>query len=184
MGTSEGVEGSKSHVDDGGSYGLVPLVDESGSLIKLQDFLGKPLIVFFGYASCSSVCPTSLAYMAQELDSLGEDRKRVTPMFISVDTNVDSPDKIRNFIRQFAPDIKGVTGSEEHIQRMVAAFKPLGGYYSNTDSSGKHSQAHFQSFVLVDAKGQITGMLAPPFEKGALAKYISTHLKWTGPNGP
>ena len=165
-------EGSKAQ------YGLVPIRDESGAQTKLQDFLGKPLIVFFGYASCSSICPTSLGYLAQELDLLGEDRKRVVPIFISIDAKGDSTEKVREFVRQFASDIRGFTGSQESIRQLIDAFKPLGNYVPPTDPSLTHTMSHFRSFLLVDPKGQITGMFAPPFKREALAKFIATHLNW------
>jgi protein SCO1/2 len=159
-------------------YNLVPITDENGASAKLQDYVGRPLIVFFGYASCGSVCPTSLAYLAQELDLLGDERKRIVPIFISIDSQSDTSEKVRLFVKQFAPDIKGFTGTSESIGQLVSAFKPLGNYVSPTESSSSHSLSHFRSFILVDTKGEISGMFAPPYAKGALAKFISTHLNW------
>lgn len=159
-------------------YNLVPITDENGASTKLQDFVGKPLIVFFGYASCGSICPTSLAYLAQELDILGDERKRIVPVFISIDSKGDTSEKVRLFVKQFAPDIKGFTGTAEGIGQLVTAFKPLGNYVAPTQNSSSHSLSHFRSFILVDPKGEISGMFAPPYSKGALAKFISTHLNW------
>jgi cytochrome oxidase Cu insertion factor (SCO1/SenC/PrrC family) len=159
-------------------YSLVPITDENGASAKLQDYDGKPLIVFFGYASCGSVCPTSLAYLAQELDLLGDERKRIVPIFISIDSQSDTSEKVRLFVKQFASDIKGFTGTAESIRQLVTAFKPLGNYVSPTQRSSSHSLSHFRSFLLVDPKGQISGMFAPPYERGALASFISKHLLW------
>lgn len=159
-------------------YNLVPITDENGASAKLQDYVGRPLLVFFGYASCGSVCPTSLAYLAQELDLLGDERKRIVPVFISIDSQSDTSEKVRLFVKQFAPDIKGFTGTAESIGQLVTAFKPLGNYVSPTQNPSNHSLSHFQSFILVDPKGEISGMFAPPYAKGALAKFISKHLNW------
>src|SRR3546814_14687242 len=65
--------------------GPFALVDHHGRAVTEQDFRGRFLLVYFGYTSCHDVCPTELAKLAAELDSLGTASAEVQPIFITVD---------------------------------------------------------------------------------------------------
>lgn len=153
------------------------LLDETGATVRFKDFVGRPVIVFFGFTTCSHVCPTSLAYLAQELDLLEDTRSAVVPVFVSIDPLRDVPEKLSAFIKQFAPDIRGITGSVEDISALSEAFKPLTTNISIAPSSPDHELSHSRSFYLIDRSGSISGILPPPHQKGALANFITTHLK-------
>ncbi|MET0682824.1 MAG: SCO family protein, partial [Casimicrobiaceae bacterium] len=46
------------------------LTDHNGKARTLADFRGKAVVVFFGYAQCPDVCPTTLATLAEALRRL------------------------------------------------------------------------------------------------------------------
>ena len=54
--------------------------------VHLHDFRGKLVLLYFGYASCPDVCPTSLALLSSALKELSaEEAAQIQPIFISVD---------------------------------------------------------------------------------------------------
>jgi hypothetical protein len=52
----------------GGSFALI---DHNGQHRTDADFRGKLLLIYFGFAACSDVCPTDLQAIAGAVDKLG-----------------------------------------------------------------------------------------------------------------
>src|SRR5574343_594826 len=75
----------------GASFGRdFALSDPSGQRRTLADFRGKAVILFFGYASCPDICPTTLARLADTMKQLGANATRVQVLFVTVDPERDS----------------------------------------------------------------------------------------------
>ncbi len=71
--------------------GPFALVDQDGRRVTEKDFLGKYMLVFFGYTFCPDVCPTELQVMAAALDQMGPAAERIQPVFVSIDPERDTP---------------------------------------------------------------------------------------------
>jgi len=68
--------------------------------VSLHDFRGKVVLLFFGYASCPDVCPTSLAFLTRTLNSLGEkELAQVQPLFVTLDPARDDAAKLAEYLR-------------------------------------------------------------------------------------
>src|SRR5690606_27989512 len=65
--------------------GPFALTDQHGAARSDQDFNGRYMLVYFGYTFCPDICPSDMLAMSQALDQLGESRKDVAAIFISVD---------------------------------------------------------------------------------------------------
>jgi protein SCO1/2 len=91
--------------------------------VSLQDFRGKVVLLFFGYASCPDVCPNALSYMVQALDGLSEkELARVQGLFVSVDPRRDTPTELADYVAYFHPNLVGVTGTEEEVAQVAALY--------------------------------------------------------------
>ena len=73
--------------------GNFTLVSKDGE-VSLADFKGKVVLLFFGYTFCPDVCPTELAKMRVAFNDLSSSAiGQVVGIFVSVDTNRDTPEK-------------------------------------------------------------------------------------------
>lgn len=104
----------------GGPFGLT---DHDGRRVTDRDFLGRHLLVYFGYSYCPDICPTDLAVMATALDALGPLAGRVQPVLITVDPERDRPAQLKDFVAAFRPDLIGLTGSEAEIAAAARAYR-------------------------------------------------------------
>jgi protein SCO1/2 len=113
----------------GGPY---TLTDQDGEKRASADFRGKYQLIYFGYSFCPDVCPTTLAVMAQALDQMGADSRRIVPVFITIDPERDTPDVLKKYVAAFGPQFVGLTGSLADIAavekeyRVYAKKTPLG----------------------------------------------------------
>lgn len=99
------------------------LTDHTGARVTEEDFFGRWQLVFFGFTHCPDVCPTTLAYMAGALDTLGATADKIAPLFITVDPARDTPDVMADYVSAFHPRLVGLTGSEADIAAAADAFR-------------------------------------------------------------
>src|SRR5262245_34605180 len=71
--------------------GPFELTDHTGKRVTEKDFLGRHMLVFFGYTYCPDVCPTELQVMTEALERLGPDSEKIQPIFITIDPARDTP---------------------------------------------------------------------------------------------
>src|SRR5690349_10578549 len=92
--------------------GPFKLVDQNGRTVTEQDVKGKPFLVFFGYTYCPDVCPTTLFDISEIFRKLGPDADRAAALFITVDPERDTPEKLKAYLSSFDPHLRGLTGDQ------------------------------------------------------------------------
>ena len=98
------------------------LTDHRGMVRTQEDFAGQWMLVFFGFANCPDICPTTLSEVAAVMDGLGENAEQVQPLFISIAPERDTPEKLADYVPLFDAGILGLTGTPDQIARTAANF--------------------------------------------------------------
>ncbi|WP_415922456.1 SCO family protein [Tateyamaria sp. SN6-1] len=119
--------------------GPFELVNAQGETVTDQDVITEPTLIYFGYTFCPDVCPLDTARNAEAVDVLAERGMSVTPVFISIDPERDTPEIVGDFAYNLHEKMIGLTGSEEQVD---AASKTYRTYYKAHDKSDE--------FYLVD----------------------------------
>ena len=89
-----------------------------------DDFKDKVVMLFFGYASCPDICPTTLAQLGAVMDELGDDAEQVRIIFVSVDPHRDTPDSLARYVAAFdGKNTTGLTGSEKQIANLARRYR-------------------------------------------------------------
>jgi protein SCO1/2 len=118
------------------------LVDADGRTVTDADLHGRIALVYFGFTTCPDVCPTELAWMARVLRALGPAGERVQPVFVTVDPERDSVEKLRGYATLFHPRFRSLTGTPAQVAAAAAAFGVI--YRKNVPVSGQ------PGFYLID----------------------------------
>jgi len=66
---------------------------------NLAQVNSKKIILFFGFAHCPDMCPITLQRMFEVLKTIP--RNEVQGVFVSFDTNRDTPEKLKQFTEKF-----------------------------------------------------------------------------------
>ncbi len=103
--------------------GPFTLTDHMGRKVTEKDFLGRHMLIFFGYTYCPDVCPTELQVMTAALDMMGPEADRIQPIFISVDPARDTPDVVKAYVENFGPRLAGLTGTPDEIAAVAKAYR-------------------------------------------------------------
>lgn len=110
-------------VGGGDIGGPFTLIDETGATVTDKDVLTKPSLVYFGYTFCPDVCPLDNQRNAEAVDLLGDQGMDVTPVFITVDPDRDTPQVLADFTENLHPKMIGLTGSDSQVKAASQAYK-------------------------------------------------------------
>jgi protein SCO1/2 len=137
--------------------GAFALTDQDGAEVTERDLLGRPSVIFFGFTSCPDVCPSTLLDISNWLIQLGPDADRLNVVFVSVDSEHDTPALIKLYLSSFDLRIRGFVGSETQIQQITSAFGVR--YKRVARNDGGYTYTHSALIYLMDRQGRYVGFL-------------------------
>jgi len=149
------------------------LLDQQGHTITDQTFRGEWLIVFFGYTSCPDFCPTTLFLLHQTLQKLQGRARSVRVLFITVDPERDTPEKLAAYLLNLGPKFVGGTGTEQQIEAAKQAFRA----YSRKQSAGAdgwYAVDHSTQLYVMDPDGRLARQLSSQSTPEQLAMSLRT----------
>ena len=133
--------------------------------VALSDFEGKAVLIFFGYTHCPDVCPTDLARMGQVLNALTPAEKAgVRSLFISIDPERDTPQRIADYARFFHPSIIGLTGTPDDIYRIAKQYLVLYQKAETGESQAGYLMDHSTKTYLIGRDGHLEQVLGHELE--------------------
>lgn len=128
----------------------------SGGKLSLANYRGKVILMGFGFTSCPEVCPTTLATLAQARKRLGAQGEQLQVVYVTVDPERDTVDRMRAYLGGFDSSFVGGTGTPAQL----AAVRKNYGVMAERKSLGNgHTVAHSSSVYLIDQKGLLRGMM-------------------------
>jgi protein SCO1/2 len=131
--------------------GPFTLTDQDGKPVSDQSLRGKPYLIFFGFTHCPDVCPTTLFEVSEVMRSLGKDADKTAALFISVDPERDTPDKMKDYLSSFDPHLRGATGDLPTITAVAKEFRV---YYKKVPTEGNdYTMDHTAIVYLMDKNG-------------------------------
>ncbi|MGD8354485.1 MAG: SCO family protein [Methyloceanibacter sp.] len=134
--------------------GPFELVGKDGDTVTDKDFLGRHMLVFFGFTHCPDICPAELQIMSAALDDLGSKADRVVPVFITVDPERDTPELITAYVENFGPSFVGLTGSPEAIAKAAKAYRVTYQKFEDETASDNYSVDHSALVYLMGPDGK------------------------------
>lgn len=98
------------------------LTNQDGKEVKDSELRGKHMLVYFGFSHCPDVCPTDLALISSVMKNIGDDSKKIQPVFISLDPERDTPEQLKTYLSNFYPGIIGLTGTLQQIAEVANKY--------------------------------------------------------------
>ena len=132
-------------------------IDHTGRPFWSASLAGQPYAIFFGFTRCPDVCPTTLLEMSKRLQDLGADGDRLRVVFVTVDAEHDSPERLREYLASFDSRIIGLTGSAEQIAAIARVWNVF--YYKLAEADGSYSFTHSAYVYLMDRNNRRAGTL-------------------------
>lgn len=130
------------------------LNDADGKLRTLADFKGKVVVLFFGFAQCPDVCPTTMSEMAQVKQQLGADGDKLQVLFVTVDPERDTPAVMKAYMGAFDPAFVALIPTPEQLPALAKDFKA---YYKKVEGKTptSYSMDHSAASFVYDTEGRL-----------------------------
>ena len=138
--------------DFGGIGGDFALVDQHGARFELQSLRGQAAMLFFGYTYCPDICPVTLSKMGRVYQLLEEHQQELTTLFVTVDPQRDTQEKLAEYLDYFAIDAIGLRGNKEEIDQVVRQY---GAHYSLGEEQEAYLVDHSTYTYLIDPQGKV-----------------------------
>jgi protein SCO1/2 len=137
----------------GAPYGqALELADHDGRPRKLEEFRGKAVVLFFGFAHCPDVCPTTLADIAGALKQLGADAQRVQVLMVTVDPERDTPEVLKKYVTAFDARFLGLRGDLAATRKVASEFKI---YFEKRKQGESYTVDHSAQSYVIDPQGRL-----------------------------
>lgn len=139
--------------------GNFALVDHAGNAVTDETYRGKWLVVFFGYTFCPDVCPTTLTTVSDAIDHLGTRASQVQPLFITVDPQRDTVQRMAEYLAAFDAGIVGLTGSPDQIDTAAGNFRA---YYARVGEANDpdYLMDHSALLYILDPDGRFAAYVS------------------------
>jgi protein SCO1/2 len=163
------------------------LRQSDGTALVPGELKGHWTLVFLGFTHCPDVCPTTLAEMAkaQKQWAALPESTRPRVLFVSVDPERDTPDRIGEYAHAFhrdtiaaTADIPALESFAKSLSMVFAKVPPPEGIPAD-----QYSVDHSASMAVLDPQGRMTGIVQPPFDPAAIAADM-TALTQASPKQP
>lgn len=130
------------------------LTNHNGETISSNDFQGKYMWVYFGFSHCPDICPVDLMTMTTALNELGEDAEQIQPIFITVDPERDTPERLKTFASNFHPRLQALTGEKEKVLAVANAYKVYYKKQGELEDEQGYGMDHSGYSYLMDKEGR------------------------------
>lgn len=130
------------------------LKDADGKQRTLADFKGKVVVLFFGYAQCPDVCPTTMTEMAQVKQQLGSDGDKLQVLFVTVDPARDTPEVLKAYMGAFDPGFVALIPTADQLAQVAKDFKV---YFKKVEGKTptSYSMDHSAASFVYDTDGRL-----------------------------
>ena len=159
------------------------LVDVDGNLVSDEDYLGKFVLVYFGFTNCPDICPNELVKIGNIVNALDKNeatKDQVHPVFISIDPRRDTVGQMKQYQQDFHPKIKYLTGTPDQVTSIAKAYRV---YWSKVDEviddddEEDYSVDHTIVLYLMGRNGKFIDLFTQSVEEPQIIRRITEALK-------
>ncbi len=140
-------------IDSANAHGITvdfELLDRHGNVVTDEDFLGRYVLLGFGFTHCPHICPMMALNMGKALSLTDVDAAGI---FVSVDTERDSPEVTDDYASNFGDSMLGLGGSYERVSAAATNFKVS---FAVTKTQDNYTVQHTANVYVIDPAGELT----------------------------
>jgi protein SCO1/2 len=154
------------------------LHDHLGASFDLRRLTGRWTFLYFGYAHCPDLCPTTLAALSVAKRKLRQESARapIQFVFVSVDPDRDTPERLKSYVAFFDSSLIGVTGTPDNLKALSRQFGAS--YHVPKDRAKGYAVDHTDVILIVSPKPAFAAVLTPPHDGTRIAEDFRRVVAW------
>jgi protein SCO1/2 len=127
---------------------------------SLHDYVGKVVLLYFGYTTCPDICPTNLGNLSSAMRQLTpEEQNQVQVLMITVDPERDTIEKLNTYFPYFHPSFKGLVGTPEQTAEIAKRYGAVYQKAAIGESALGYAVDHSAFTYLINQQGQMIKQL-------------------------
>ncbi|HLQ85128.1 MAG TPA: SCO family protein [Salinisphaeraceae bacterium] len=156
------------------------LTNEDGNRVDETAYADDRLtLMFFGYTHCPDICPMTLARLKAAMASLDEDvRNNMNVLFVSVDPERDTPERLKQYTQHFGPQFVGLTGTQKQLTKLTKTMR-ITYSYSEPDENGFYLVNHSSAVFVFDDEGKVRLLINQDETVDQISEDLQTLLEQT-----
>ena len=159
-----------SHRSAGWPIGPFTLSDQRGGAFTQERLQGRWTFVLLGDTHCVQACGAALSALAGLTQRIARtDAVKTTQvLFVSLDPDRDTPQRLREYLTAFDSGFVGATGSRQALEQLA----------DEIGATGAAAASYRGSLVLIGPDGVVRVEYLPPFDtKRLTAEYLKTRAR-------
>jgi protein SCO1 len=154
----------------------IELRDTRGALRSVDRFPGKVVVVFFGFASCPDVCPTTLTRLANIRRQLGPVGQDLQVVLVTVDPERDVAARLDAYLAPFDPTFLALRPEPAQLPAVLKSFRAVAEKFP-MPGTDEYMMGHSTALYIYDRRGRLRliGSINQPDQ--ALLKDLSRLLR-------
>jgi len=138
--------------------GLVPnlefrMTDDGGTPVTAKNYLGRTVLLYFGYTNCPDTCPATMARLAQALRATKDHGAGATVLFVTVDPKRDTLAVLHSYVHAFGPEFVGLRGTNKELVALTKRYRVTYSY-GKPDKDGNYEVTHSTGVFVFDRTGR------------------------------
>lgn len=152
------------------------LQDFNGQVFNQDNLKGYWTLMFFGYADCPEICPTTLAITSGVWRAFPEQipHPKARFVFATLDPKTDTPQKLKTFLSRFNPAFIGITGEEAEVHKLSKSLNVYSWTDPKLNAAGQKIIDHSATIMLINPEGRLHALFTPPHQIDTIKKDLQT----------
>ena len=177
FGSSAAPEAAGIVFDDPQKIDTVQLIDHKGKDFDVDRLQNRWSLIYFGFTNCPDLCPLALTHFAKLDEELGiEPTPPIQYIFVSVDPDRDTPDRLGAYVEFFLPELIGVTGNSVDLNNFASQLAV--GFKAHSDEGENYPVDHSNAILLVNPAAEFQAVFTAPHTAKRLAADFRAIQKW------
>lgn len=162
--------------------GPFSLTDTNGETFTQENLMGQPSLIYFGFSYCPDVCPMALQKMGALQAQLGDDGDKLQYIFISVDTERDTPESLAPYVtsRGFPQPLIGLSGTQAEMDQAIAAHRVYAQKVKDESSAAEFTYDHSDLVIMMNSAGKFEDIFTRDVSLPAMAGRVKLLLNQEG----
>ena len=132
----------------------VALTSHEGKPLRLSELRGAPVLLFFGFTRCPSVCPAALQQLRLLETMHKRELGRTRIVIVSVDGERDTPEAMAKWLGAVSPSFIGLTGAPDRVRKLAEQFSAAF-FKANGSAAQGYLVEHNAQIFLIDDGGRL-----------------------------
>ena len=151
------------------------LIDHNNTKFSKENLAKNKLnLIYFGYTTCPTECPVMMSVMKSIYTKI--DTENIQFYLISFDPEIDTTQRLKDYVTAFDENFIGVTGKTPEILKLgyqmgVEKLEP------STNHQNHRVITHTNHLIAINSNTEIVGIFRGPFDSSAMSLVIKSLLR-------